>query len=261
MPAASLRRTVEVPEPGKYEITLLAHLKDGRTDENTRVFTLRDFLIIGLGDSFASGQGNPDVPAIPAPDQKAFCKVTTIATIVLTQKAELERFFGELAKRGDAILEQGLELVPVVGKVVVASLNGVEDVLGFAKNAISDLKGWTVEIGRRAEALVVEGAEEILGLIGIGDGGELDETKPRDAAWQEPLAYRSYRSGQSLAAAEIESHSAVHADRVTFLSFARTGPRSWRDYWALEKCLQNFWDWMLGWEEFRLTAGLRIGGK
>ena len=42
-------------------------------------------------------------------------------------------------------------------------------------------------------------------------------------AWQEPLAYRSYRAGASLAAAEIEREDAFGADRTTFLSFARTG--------------------------------------
>lgn len=221
--APTRKKIVAVPAPGKYEISLVAHLTDDRIDENSRIFTLRDFLIIGIGDSFASGQGNPDVPAVPAPDQKAFCEFTTIATIVSTQKARLERFFKELANKGEAALKEGLELLPVIGIVVVASLNNVENILGHVKNTISDIKGWTVEVGRKVEALLVEGTEEVFSWIGIGDGGEVDETKPRGAAWQEPLAYRSYRSGQSLAAAEVESNSLNHADRVTFLSFARTG--------------------------------------
>ena len=61
---------VSVPSPGEYEITLTVNLVDGRTPEShSRLYHLRDFLIVGIGDSFASGQGNPDVLAVPAPDQ------------------------------------------------------------------------------------------------------------------------------------------------------------------------------------------------
>lgn len=60
---------------------------------------------------------------------------------------------------------------------------------------------------------------EVLGCVGSGDGGEWDESDPRPAAWQEPLAYRSNRSGQSLASAKVEQGT----DVVTFLGFGRTG--------------------------------------
>ena len=220
---SALKKTVQVPVPGKYEVTLQANLKDGSTETNTRIFKLRDFLIVGIGDSFAAGQGNPDVPAVPSPDQKAFCKATTLAAFVINQRAELEQFFKKLAEKGDKFLKEGILLVPLLGKVVVAGLNQAQDILSTVKGGISDLRGWAVDVARKGESLVVEGAEEVAGWFDFGDGGEFNESKPRAASWQEPLAYRSYRSGQSLAAAEIESLSFRGADRVTFLSFARTG--------------------------------------
>ena len=48
-------------------------------------------------------------------------------------------------------------------------------------------------------------------------------SSPEPARWQEPRAYRSYNSFASLAAQDVENFSESSADRVTFLSFARSG--------------------------------------
>ena len=50
-----------------------------------------------------------------------------------------------------------------------------------------------------------------------GTGGEGNTDDPRPARWQEPLAYRSYRSGWSLAARLLETDRLNRAERVTFL--------------------------------------------
>ena len=153
---SALKKTVQVPAPGKYEVTLQVNLKDGSTEMNTRIFRLRDFLIVGIGDSFASGQGNPDVPAVPSPDQKVFCKTTTFAAFVINQKAQLEEFFKGLAQEGEKVLKEGIELVPVLGKVVVAGIEEVDDIVSTVKGEISDLRDWVVGVGRKAEAVVLE---------------------------------------------------------------------------------------------------------
>jgi hypothetical protein len=54
---------VWLPE-GTHKITLTIRTNDGRIYANTRDVRVKDFLIVALGDSFASGQGNPDVPQV-----------------------------------------------------------------------------------------------------------------------------------------------------------------------------------------------------
>lgn len=61
---------------------------------------------------------------------------------------------------------------------------------------------------------------EVVDFFGGLFGGS-SETTP--ARWQEPRAYRSYKSGPSLAAKSIQSFSSSAAIRVAFLSFARSG--------------------------------------
>lgn len=203
---------VHVPVPATYEVTLVVRLTDGTTESNSRRYRLRDFLIVSIGDSFAAGQGNPDVPAIPSPDQQLLCKATSIAIVARRAQEFIDGFVRAVNKKG----LDGAGLLPLVGKYIVAGAGIVNQL----SDVVDDLKDYTVEIGRKAVSTLVEGAEAVLGLFGIGDGGE-PTTRP--AAWQEPLAYRSYRAGASLAAAAIEREDAFGADRATFLSFARTG--------------------------------------
>ena len=55
---------VRVPHPDGIELTLEITDADGQQqDPVTQKIEVVDFLILGLGDSFASGEGNPEVPA------------------------------------------------------------------------------------------------------------------------------------------------------------------------------------------------------
>ena len=214
-----LTTEVRVPKPGDYKITLRVNLAGGTQETATRNYRLRDFLIVGIGDSFASGQGNPDVPAIPAPDQQLVCKSTSLAILA----ARVEEFLSGLREIAHDKVKEAVEYLPFVGKIGLAGLTAADDIREFIEDKIDDLKDFVVDVVRDVEATIVEGAEEVFGFLGIGDGGESEETRPRRAAWQEAFAYRSYRSGQSLAAREIERENAFGADRITFLSFGRTG--------------------------------------
>ena len=211
---------VQIPRPGEYEVSLQVNLTGGRREINTRRYRLRDFLIVGIGDSFAAGQGNPDVPAISSLDEKALCEATTLLLAISKIRDMIRKFATALEKEAKEKIE---DYLPFVGKIVVAELGQVEDVVGFVKGAIKDLQNEAVQLVKDVGGAIVEGAEEVLGGFGFGDGGEKKEVKSRPARWQEPNAYRSYRSGHSLAARQIETESDSHADRVTFLSFARTG--------------------------------------
>ncbi len=207
---------VQIPEPGEYEVTLEVTFTGGRREINTRRYRLRDFLVVSIGDSFASGQGNPDLPAIPSPDEEVICNVVTFDKLI----SSLKGLASDLLKKLDKGLEKGIEeTLPFIGKGVVAVLNDVEDVGGFIKDSVKDSIAVGVDLVEDVGSAIVGGIEEIGGLIGIGGDGP----RHRHARWQEPHAYRSYRSGHSLAARLIETDNESGADRVTFLSFARSG--------------------------------------
>jgi lysophospholipase L1-like esterase len=56
---------VDVPGPGTYEVTVRPLTKRGAGSPRTKKLVLRDLLVVSIGDSAASGQGNPDVPGRP----------------------------------------------------------------------------------------------------------------------------------------------------------------------------------------------------
>ncbi|MGF7037692.1 hypothetical protein M2273_000926 [Mucilaginibacter lappiensis] len=209
---------VNIPAQGEYEITLQVNLSDGSSESNTKNFNFRDYLIVSIGDSFASGQGNPDVPAIPSIDEKAACKATTLLLSVTKLKDKLVKFLTGLKEE---VKDKIAESIPYLGKVIVADINALGDLIGFVKDRVSDLKNVVVNAGKDVVGLAMESGEEVASWFGFGDGGESEEIQSKAAKWQEPKAYRSYRSGHSLAARQIET--AMSNRCVTFLSFARTG--------------------------------------
>lgn len=217
---AMMNTAVQVPQPGEYEITLQVNLTKGEPEIHTQNYRLRDLLIVGIGDSFASGQGNPDVPAIPSLDEQVVCKLTTIALALTKVTEAIKNFITSLRKETKEKIE---DYLPFMGKMVVAQMTAVEDIVGFVKGKIENLNDAVVAVPKGVGGAVVEGAEEVASWFGFGDGGESDEIRSRRAGWQEPNAYRSYRSGQSLAARQIETDTPFGADRITFLSFARSG--------------------------------------
>ncbi|MGN6201991.1 MAG: PKD domain-containing protein [Solirubrobacterales bacterium] len=57
------RVTQTFPEEGHYPVELTVRSPAGRTRSYHREITVRDWLIVSIGDSVASGEGNPDVPS------------------------------------------------------------------------------------------------------------------------------------------------------------------------------------------------------
>lgn len=58
------RATLVAPEPGRYRVQLRLELEDGEQTAS-RTVEIEDYLIVSVGDSYASGQGNPDRPGRP----------------------------------------------------------------------------------------------------------------------------------------------------------------------------------------------------
>jgi len=51
------------PQQGEYEVTLTVVTAQGEETSITKTITVKDWLIVSLGDSYASGEGAPDKPA------------------------------------------------------------------------------------------------------------------------------------------------------------------------------------------------------
>jgi hypothetical protein len=51
----------EFPAEGEYSVSLAVEDSSGEEREQTEVIVVRDLLIFGLGDSYGSGEGSPDV--------------------------------------------------------------------------------------------------------------------------------------------------------------------------------------------------------
>jgi hypothetical protein len=207
-----LREVFQLPNPGTYDVTLRMNIAGAEFVENTRHVRLRDFLVVSIGDSFASGEGNPDIAAVPSERQQAMCEATTLKLFADTFEKDVGKWLNALSP------VQAIESVPYVGAIAAAGITEVNEVLGVV-NRFQDLKDSAVEF---IESAVVEGVEEVAGWLGIGDGGESVRSSS-DVGWQEPAAHRSYRSGHSLAAKQVERNAAFGFDRVTFMSFARSG--------------------------------------
>lgn len=72
----------EVPRAGSYDITLRAKFEDNRQGEQTVRVDINDWFIVSLGDSAASGQGNPDRQGtvdMNSPRSTAVCEFSTIS--------------------------------------------------------------------------------------------------------------------------------------------------------------------------------------
>jgi GDSL-like Lipase/Acylhydrolase family len=208
------RVAVKVPRPGEYLIEHTVKRTDGGQDfHDARRYRLHDLFVVSLGDSYAAGQGNPDAPAVLSADDAAACRATTLRKAypkILAGYREFRPFFGP----GAALAL--LKLAPLgryVDEFVKSSSDFIENAISANENAIAN-----------AAQLAVDSIQSVAGVVIEFFGGDDDDNlSPHPARWQEPMAYRSYGSGPSLAARLAESDSGVHANRVTFLSFARSG--------------------------------------
>ena len=210
-PEPLFRGRMAVPKPGTYRVRARARGRNGPVlDEAESTFTFRDLLVVSIGDSLASGQGNPDIPAIPRPDERFLCARTTLLMIAEKVRAVVTGFI----KKTDDVLAAA----PLVGPPLAMAAGGAAKTAGLFTDAIAT----GIRVGADTVVSVVNVFGDIIGdIFGVGDGAA---DTPRPAKWQEPFAARSYRSGYSLAARALEEEPiGKRVNRVTFLSFARTG--------------------------------------
>ncbi len=76
----------DLPHQGFYQLSCTVRFSERDDETTTKRYLLRDFLIVGIGDSYASGEGNPDV----AGDADNFWRECSQTTIDIKLDVDIE---------------------------------------------------------------------------------------------------------------------------------------------------------------------------
>lgn len=183
---------ITVPGEGAYEISVQLRNRANGGPKSTRRIVIRDHLVVSIGDSLASGQGNPDIPGTPKgfdPDIDWWDIVIPPLGIYEIAKASYEKIsnymkreFTTWARKSDWILE--MDPAPVwLEKKAYRSLR--------SSHALAARKMEDAQEGRLITFLSFarSGSEIEAGLLGprtennkriddwIGNIGQLDEIR------------------------------------------------------------------------------------
>lgn len=174
---------VRIPFAGPIEVTASWKQVVRKT-----VVDLRDFLIVSIGDSFSSGQGNPDRYGTETVGSGAVCEVPTL--IKLAQA---------IANAKEDGLDWLGENVPGIGAMINMADDIGEGITEFAGDIVSGVGDY----------------------LGFGGGPEQFIHMSAPPLWLEPLAWRSLKSAPSLATQSAELRG--WARLTTFVSVASSG--------------------------------------
>jgi hypothetical protein len=247
----------EVDEEGVHEVTLRVHDGAAEVASMTRAVRVQDWLVIGLGDSYGSGEGNPDQPvtvsqldalstaqaALAAAEQALTARLADYALaqqnldelvpLVLTAQA---RYSAWLAAAADvdancgnltpilcaqaeaAFAQAGAQLVAALVPLGLDSLFGSPTLLGV----LSDLRSsaeHALDLARAARDAAL--AARDAASASLADA--LAQIHPR---WEGRQCHRSASAGQVQAAKRLED-SDPHTS-VSFIHLACSGAKIWK---------------------------------
>jgi hypothetical protein len=104
-----------VPGPGTYEVTVQTLRRAAAAQVRTATLVVKDLLVVSIGDSAASGEGNPDIPGSPEgfdPDIPWWAMfVPAVALFILSKEAydwlknQLKKNMTTLARKGEWTLD------------------------------------------------------------------------------------------------------------------------------------------------------------
>lgn len=239
----------DFPAEGKYSVTLTVADAAGNTAETTREVTVQDWLIVAVGDSYASGEGNPELG-----DMEWFENIVSAHADLQMATAELNR---ALAALRDAELGYEIKLADVqpalralntwdseCPSISLACVNATANLtkelvkLGFGQVSQLITKGFQyirtqinnlVSVAQAAVNVARQGVDSARALVdGIKE--EIELIVQDGAVWQarpdvpnERASHRSSLSGQALAALALER--ADPRTSVTFVHLAYSGAR------------------------------------
>ncbi len=111
--------TARLPAAGPVRVTVTG---PGAGPTRTHTVNLRDYLVVSIGDSYSSGQGNPDQDGIPTVGSEAICEMTTLVMLV----DKIHDALDEAGPVGEAI-NDFLEGVVDIGEAFVDLFTGGEE--------------------------------------------------------------------------------------------------------------------------------------
>lgn len=107
---------VDVPGPGTYEVSVRLRNQTGVGAPRTAKLVLRDLLVVSIGDSAASGQGNPDIPGEPKgfdPDLSWWEVFVPPLALFKLGKEALEWSYNALKKKATTLVRLGGLTIPM----------------------------------------------------------------------------------------------------------------------------------------------------
>ncbi len=222
------------PREGSYEIALTVRDSRGVEAHVIETIVVQDFLVVALGDSFGSGQGNPDIP-IPGPDfeqaRQAYGVYTArLRDLLRTQGAfdEVERKTRAASQRYQdytrALLHEADVCLPLSPNFNLEACGTATEALAAAHGALA---GALADLGLSAlldtltliDASLREALEAAQAAVDLAEAAVADALDALEAAqaalspvWQDRRCNRSALAGQAQAALALEradSHTSV----------------------------------------------------
>jgi len=231
------------PVEGSYEIALKVRDSRGVEAHVIETIVVQDFLVVALGDSFGSGQGNPDKP-IPDEDLERARQAYELHARRVAELADLEDRYDDVVRKTRLVSERQVEytaaLLHEVDVCTPLSLNFNLDECGLATAALTGAYNAFVaaltDLGLSAlvntldlvnESLreLVDAANDAVALAQDAVDAALlaaEGTRASSlATWQDRRCNRSALAGQAQAAIALE-RSDPHTS-VTFVHLACSG--------------------------------------
>lgn len=242
---------------GTYAVTLTVADAGGGTVSVTRDVRVQDWLIFGLGDSYASGEGVPDEPvtqaqidavgtvevALEVAQAAASARLIEhvlaqdnldeLLPLLITAQTRYSQWQAAVAARNDAcdnFPPTLLECAEAQAAATAAAANltsallavGLEELFGAPNvlEAIADLRSSAEQAVSVAQGLL-EAAQAAVIAAGVVLDAAIDDLGPR---WQSRQCHRSQHSGQVQAARALED--ADPHTSVTFVHLACSGALS-----------------------------------
>jgi hypothetical protein len=228
------------PAEGPYEIALKVRDSSGLEAHVIETIVVQDFLVVALGDSFGSGQGNPDKP-IPLGVLEHARLAYEFHAARLTDLEDLKDAYDEVMRKTQLASQRNVEYgAAFVHMTDVCTLNFNLEQCGLATTAVSTasyalvaaltdlglsalidtldlINGELQKLNDAARDLVTLAEEAVTDALQV-----LDEERLLLApVWQDRRCNRSALAGQAQAATALE-RSDPHTS-VTFVHLACSG--------------------------------------
>lgn len=231
------------PREGKYEVSLTVTDSNNVQAHVIKDIQVQDFLVIALGDSFGSGQGNPDIP-IQGPDLDRAQAALDAYMDRLDDLADVEGTYDDTQLKARAVTERQIELIDALQLQVayctpgspMFNVDACADQAPVVSTAIAALTGALGELGLEALVATLDLIQESLAALvataraAVSDAATLVDEAWRalqgaQAAlaptWQDRRCNRSAAAGQAQAALALEE--ADPHTSVTFVHLACSG--------------------------------------